>query len=402
MRTADLFIANAHPYDATTGARGPATSLLIRDGIIAERGEDLTCPDGVPTLDAAGATMLPGLIDAHFHAYAVGMDELFIHATPLSYVAIKATHRLARALRRGFTTIRDVAGGDTGLANAAREGLFEGPDYFFTGPALSQTAGHGDPRRPELALDPGYRHLSQVVDGVDAVRAAARERFLRGAHAIKIMTGGGVISSVDRIEYRQYSDGEIAAIVDEASRRDSYVCAHAYTAECVQMAVRNGVRSIEHGNLIDAETARMMADAGAFLVPTLAAYAAMERRGAEVGLSEFGLEKNRVVLAKGREAVRLAVDAGVRVGFGTDLMGDLEDAQLDGLRLQADAMGLASTVRAATETNAALLQLDDRGRLEPGLVGDVLLLPGDLTEQPELLWDPAVDRTVIIRGRTVD
>ena len=401
MRTADLFLTGARPYDVETGAAGHAVDVLVEGGTITEIGPDLARPDGVPVLDAAGATVLPGLIDAHFHAYAMAMDELIINATPLSLVAINATRRLSQALARGFTTVRDVAGGDIGLAGAADRGLFASPDYFFTGPALSQTAGHGDDRRPDLDLCAGHSHMCEVVDGVDAVRAAARRRFLTGAHAIKVMTGGGVISAVDRIEYRQYSHAEIAAVCEEAANRDSYVCAHAYTPASVALAVKAGVTSVEHGNLIDRATAELIADREAYLVPTLACYSAMDRRGAEVGLSEFGMDKNRMVLERGQDAVRLALEAGVRVGFGTDLMGDLHTEQLDGLRLQVEAVGLAETIRSATAVNAELMGLSDRGALAPGYLADLLLLPGDVTERPDLLWDAAASRTVIQRGRVV-
>ena len=148
-------------------------------------------------------------------------------------------------------------------------------------------------------------------------------------------------------------------------------------------------------------TAELIADREAYLVPTLACYAAMDRRGAEVGLSEFGMDKNRMVLERGQDAVRLALEAGVRVGFGTDLMGDLHTEQLDGLRLQVEAVGLAETIRSATAVNAELMGLSDRGALAPGCLADLLVLPGDLAERPDLLWDAAAARTVIQRGRVV-
>ena len=194
-----------------------------------------------------------------------------------------------------------------------------------------------------------------MVDGVDPLRRAVRERFRRGAHAIKIMTSGGVMSLADPIRIPQYSAEEIRAVTDEAARRGSYVAAHAYSPEAIRHSIDNGVRSIEHGNLLDAETAAAMAAAGAFLVPTLAAYDAMERRG-ERDRHGGGVPAEEPRGARLRaQAVELARAAGVRVGFGTDLMGVLEDEQLNGLRLQAEVDGIWTALRSATSVNAELI-----------------------------------------------
>jgi imidazolonepropionase-like amidohydrolase len=239
-------------------------------------------------------------------------------------------------------------------------------------------------------------HMTEVVDGVDAVRKAVRDRFRRGAHAIKIMTSGGVMSLSDPIRIPQYSAEEVRVATDEAARRGSYVAAHAYSAEAIRHSVSNGVRSIEHGNLMDAETAALMAEHGAFLVPTLATYDAMSRRGKEVGLSPVSAAKNLEVLDAGASAVRLARAAGVRVGFGTDLMGELEDEQLNGLRLQAEVDGLLDALRAATSVNADLLGRPDLGRVQVGSVADLVILPGDPFTTPSLLWGD--ERTVVQAG----
>ena len=156
---------------------------------------------------------------------------------------------------------------------------------------------------------------------MDPLLRAVRERFRTGAHAIKIMTSGGVVSLTDPIRIPQYSADEIRAVTAEAARRGSYVVAHAYSPEAIRHSIDNGVRSIEHGNLLDAATTAAMAEAGAFLVPTLATYDAMERRGADVGMAPVSRQKNREVLEAGQTAVELARAAGVRIGFGTDLMG---------------------------------------------------------------------------------
>ena len=352
-------------------------------------------------LDATGGWLVPGLIDAHFHAYATSMDGLENERGPLSYAAINGARRLSRALQRGFTTVRDVAGGDIGLAQAIDAELFPAPRYHFTGPALSQTGGHGDPRSAHVDVCFSHGHMCEVVDGVDNLRVAVRERLRTGAHAIKVMASGGVFSLTDPIRVPQYSADELRAVVDEATRRGSYVCAHAYSSEAVQHAVGTGVRSIEHGNLIDAATASMMADAGAFLVPTLAAYDAMDRRGAEIGLNAVSLEKNTEVLTKGQNAVRLAHEAGVRVGFGTDLMGDLEDDQLAGIRLQVEASSAAQTLRSMTAVNAELIGDEALGHLGAGAYGDAVLLASDPLADPSALWRQDARTAVIHAGAVV-
>jgi imidazolonepropionase-like amidohydrolase len=395
-----LAITNARVFDGVGADLRAASVHLAGDRILrlADAGEH----DGAArVLDARERTLTPGFIDAHCHAYGIGLDMARTEATPLSYVALKARSRLERALRRGFTTIRDVAGGDPGLAAALDEGLVDGPRYLYTGPALSQTGGHADARPADSDALACCGHTAEVVDGVDAVRAAVRDRFRRGAHAIKVMTSGGVISPTDPLRVPQYSAEEVAAACDEAARRGSYVAAHAYSPEAIAHSIVNGVRSIEHGNLLDEATATLMADHDAYLVPTLVTYDAMARRADEVGLSAIGRAKNEEVLHAGRHAIELARRAGVRIGFGTDLMGDLEDDQLLGFRLQMDADGVLDTLRAATSVNAALLQRNDLGTIEPGAAADLVLLDGDPFEDPSVVWDEQRPRTVVRAGHVV-
>ncbi|GAA4164922.1 amidohydrolase family protein [Phytohabitans flavus] len=390
-----LSIVNAAVFDGISDelTDGP---LYIVDGRIESVGGTPRPADRV--LDARGGTVLPGLIDAHFHAYGIDLDMLALESRPLSYVALAAARRLSAALTRGFTTVRDPAGGDAGLARAIAEGLLPSPRYLWTGAALSQTGGHGDPRAADSDVCGCATHATEVVDGVDPLRQAVRDRFRRGAHAIKIMASGGVVSLTDPIRIPQYSPEEVRTVCDEATRRGSYVAAHAYSPEAIRHAIDNGVRSVEHGNLLDADTAKAMADAGAYLVPTLAAYDAMDRRGADIGMPAVSRQKNREVLDAGRTAVELARAAGVRVGFGTDLMGVLEDEQLNGLRLQVEVDGPVTALRSATSVNADLLGRPDLGRVRAGCVADLLILDGDPLREPSLLWAGPERRTVVQAG----
>jgi imidazolonepropionase-like amidohydrolase len=392
-----LSVVNGLVFDGVSPELTEAAVHVV-DGRIVEVGEAQPA-DAV--IDARGRTVLPGLVDAHCHAYGIDLDMLALESRPLSYVALRAAQRLGRALRRGFTTVRDPAGGDAGLARAIAEELLAAPRYLFTGPGLSQTGGHGDMRAADSDVCGCHTHATEVVDGVDALRRAVRERLRGGAHAIKIMASGGVVSPTDPIRVPQYSPEEIQVVVAEATRRGSYVAAHAYSPEAIRHAVGNGVRSVEHGNLLDAPTAAFMAQHGAYLVPTLAAYDAMERRGAELGMPQVSRDKNREVLDAGRAAVELARAAGVPVGFGTDLMGVLEDEQLHGLRLQVEVDGAFLALCSATSVNARLLGRDDLGRVAPGAVGDLLILEGNVLEAPSSLWDESCERVVVQAGRVV-
>ncbi|WP_291279882.1 amidohydrolase family protein [Galactobacter sp.] len=394
--TGSLVLTNAQVWD------GKQQGFSQRDVII-EDGFVVDSPRGTPDniVDAADSWVIPGLIDAHFHAYATSMDGLEIERGPLSFAAINGSVRLAKALNRGFTTVRDVAGGDIGLQRAVDAGIFASPRYLFTGSALSQTGGHGDPRSAHVDICFSHGHMCEVVDGVDNLRVAVRERLRTGAHAIKVMTSGGVFSLTDPLAIPQYSDEELRAVTDEATRRGSYVTAHSYSVEAVRHSIENGVRCIEHGNLIDAATAERMSELRSVLVPTLSAYDAMNRRGADLGLNQTSLTKNLEVLSHGQEAIQMALAAGVRIGFGTDLMGDLEDDQLRGVELQVEAIGAADTLHAMTVGNAQVLRDPRLGTLSVGGVGDAVVLKGNPLEEPSVLWDEASHTQVIQRGRVV-
>lgn len=391
----DLTLVDGRFLDPETG-RVIEGDLVIKDGTVIEIGIDVARVGR--QVDLGGRTVIPGLIDAHLHAYASEIGGIEVEVRPLSYVALKAVHRLGDALQRGFTTVRDVAGGDSGLAAAIAEGLFASPRYLYTGPALSQTGGHGDPRPVGLDVCYSRGHSTELVDGVDDLRRAVRRRFHDGAHAIKVMASGGVVSPADPLRNPQYSAEEIGAVTDEARRRGSYVAAHAYSPEAIRHAVENGVRSIEHGNLLDTETAALMAAHDAYLVPTLAAYDATDRRGDEVGLEPFAKTKNDEVLAAGKTAVVLARRAGVRIGFGSDLMGDLADDQLCGIRLQLEVEEPLDVLRSLTCVNADLLRRPDLGRLQVGTAGDLVALDADPLDDPAALWDAGRERQVVIGG----
>jgi imidazolonepropionase-like amidohydrolase len=326
---------------------------------------------------------MPGLIDVHIHLVLTEVNLQALADIPLTLLAAKGSVAMRAMLERGFTTLRDTGGADWGIKAAVEQGLFVGPRLFIAGQPLSQTGGHGDFRKRTqsqtfCACCSGLTWASRVADGVPEVIKAARDELRKGADHIKLMVSGGVASQLDPLESLQYRVDEIEAAVEEATRWGTYVCAHAYSPEAIARAVRAGVRTIEHGNLIDVPTAALMAEQGAFLVPTLVAYDALRRRGRDYGLSAYSLAKNDVVLAAGLRSLEIARDAGVRIGFGSDLLGQLQNDHCGEFVLRAEAMSAPEVIRSATVVNAEIVrQAGKLGELVPGAFADLLVVDGD-------------------------
>ena len=278
--------------------------------------------------------------------------------------------------------MRDAGGADLGLALAVERGLIAGPRILFAGRGLSQTGGHGDMRK-QTRFEPcgcaGYHGpLTQVADGVDAVRQVVREELRKGAHQIKMMVSGGVLSPTDPIWMDQYSDEEIRVGVEEAATRRTYVMAHAHTASAVRRCAELGVRSIEHGTLIDAEAAEAAAAAGAFVVPTLVTLFAMIESGDQFGLPKIFAEKLQGLGEDGLRSLDICRTAGVPMGFGTDLVGPLHDRQSQEFLIRGQVLAPVEVLRSATSINAALMQRSgELGTIAPGAVADILVVDGD-------------------------
>lgn len=396
-------VENANVVDVDSGTILADRHLVLEEGLIRDIVE---CP--VPGLaearriDTAGGFVIPGLIDAHVHvtAYTANLGEL-PKQSPL-YVAAQATRVLGAMLGRGFTTVRDVGGGEFGLARAIEEGLIQGPRLLYGGKALSPTGGHGDHRGMGTDReDDAYSlvSLGRRCDGIDEVRRAARDEIRRGAHHIKIMANGGISSPTDRISSDQFSEAEIAAIVDEAEMANLYVVSHTYTARSVARAVRNGVRSIEHGNLLDEETAALMKKRGAFLTPTLSILRAIADVGAQSGFPTDRIAKTNHVLESGIRAVELAHRTSIPMAYGTDLIGPMQERQLDEFRLRAPVVPPLDMLRAATSTAAELVRLDGEiGRVRQGFRADLNVLDANPLEKGVLENFARHHRAVIKAG----
>ncbi|ETS80848.1 hypothetical protein PFICI_08377 [Pestalotiopsis fici W106-1] len=365
-------------------------------------------------IDCTGLYLCPGLIDAHVHLAAVpgspsldgsmGDDAAVSHFRQ-PFVALQS-------LRRGFTTLRDCGGATLALKEAIADDVFPGPRLFIANRALSQTGGHGDRRGPHdhtgslccggQQADGG---LSVVVDGVDECIRAAREQLRTGADFIKIMVGGGVASPSDKLSNTQFTSAEIAAIVEVAESYGTFVTAHAYTPRAIRHAVANGVKGIEHGNLIDEETARLMAERGAWLTPTLVTYEAMAKTEKYKGfLPPENAAKNKEVLEKGLRSLEIAQAAGVRMCYGSDLLGPLTAEQSGEFAIRQRALDNADVLRAATVNPAQMLgQEAFLGQIKEGFAADLVILNHNPLQNVSILGNPEKSLVSVIKdGRVWD
>ncbi|MGW5162770.1 amidohydrolase family protein [Nonomuraea wenchangensis] len=387
-----LLLRNVRVLDVETGEYAEG-DLRCADGRVAETGTGLRAPDGTRVIDGAGAYVVPGLIDAHVHVTALTADLGALPAMSPSYVTAHAARIMGETLGRGFTTVRDNSGADFGLADAQAEGLIRGPRLLFCGKALSQTGGHADFRgRGEHLTDdhPCCAGVGRIADGVAAVRAAARDELRKGASHVKVMASGGVASPTDRIDSTQYSMEELRAIVEEAEAANRYVAAHAYTARAVNRALEAGVRSIEHGNLIDDRSVELFLEREAFLVPTLVTYWALKEEGRAFGLSATSWHKVDAVLEAGLTALERTARGGVKLVYGTDLLGGMQRHQSHEFRLRREVQSPLDVLRAATTGAAELVGMaGEIGTLAVGAHADLLVLDADPLEDVGVLAEPA-------------
>jgi imidazolonepropionase-like amidohydrolase len=341
-------------------------------------------------IDCRGKTLMPGMIDCHVHVYLETV-KLQLPDPPITYRAQYARNFLAHILASGFTTVRDVAGGDHGMAMALRDGFLEGPRFYYGGLCLTQTGGHGDLRPASQATDfcacGAERNVLAVhADGVDECIKAAREELRKGASHIKIMASGGVLSPTDPLDRCQYSEAEIRAIVDECTRHGAYVCAHCHPAEAIRRCVDYGVRSIEHGTLIDEDTAAHVAKQGAFIVPTLSVLFALMEDGTQMGMPEVSRQKLHRVHEHALKGLEIMRRAGVKMGFGTDLLGEQHTRRGTEFSIRRRVLSPAEILMSATAVNADILQMKGRlGVIQPGALADLLLVDGNPLKDIEIL-----------------
>ena len=399
-----IVLQNAALLDGTVAELREGMHVLVEDDCIREISDVPITASGARTIDLNGKTLMPGLIDAHVHLMATTINRTQLMNEPMSLAVSRARHLAEATLQRGFTSVRDAGGADWGLAAAIDADLIAGPRVFFSGRALSQTGGHGDSRPRTWEADTCICQMRGapspvIADGVPEVQKAARQELRRGATQIKIMGSGGVASPHDPVWNLQYSEDEIRAIVWEATSWGTYVMAHVYTAAAIARCVRYGVRSIEHGNLIDQDTSDLMAREDAFLVPTLVTYDALHREGKQWGFPQVSIDKIKDVRESGLQALDMARAADVKIGYGTDLLGETQHYQSLEFSIRAQVMSPFEIIRSATTINAELLnRTGELGVIAPGALADLLVVNGNPLNDLTLLQEQGKHLSLIMKG----
>ncbi len=396
-----LIFTDTTVFDGCDSKLQHKLNISITNGLIdIVRPSPIPVQDGEVRIDLKGKTLMPGLIDAHFHCNSPSFNIASVDKMHSSYLAQFARHYLEDCLLRGFTTVRDAGGADRGLVQGIASGLIKGPRVLISGKALSQTGGHGDMRSGDERQLYGcaYRgSLSVVVDGAEQMRKAVREQLRQGAHQIKIFASGGVLSPTDPIWMNQFCDDEIRAAVEEATTRRTYVMAHAHTAEAVYRCAKNGVRSIEHGTMADQKTAEFVAEKGAFVVPTLTVIDGL--LNGPVELAKTARDKLKAVAEQAFKAVEYCQKAGVKLGLGTDLFGELHGMEAQELVLRGRISGAVEALRSATSVNADLINMKDQlGVIKTGAIADLIVVDGDPITDINLLTKPTEKMPLIMKA----
>jgi len=406
-----ICITNARIFDGKNEKLAEGMSVLIEDNKIAKIAKSITVPAGATVIDAKGRTMTPGLIDMHVHlTWNMGPAEMF--AAPLDYIAATALAEANATLMRGYTSVRDISGKVFGIRMAIDKGLFVGPRIWACGQGMTMTAGHGDMRTTgtfprqmggPAEVDVERMGLSIHADGVPEVLNASRMQFRQGANFLKMYTGGAVSGLYDPLDIVEYSFDEINAAADEAKRWNSYLAIHAYTDQAIQLSLNAGAMSIEHATLITDETAKMIAEKGAFLSTQTGVY-----------LGEPPADWNDDQKAKqlaARDGLKtlfeLAKKYKLKIAVGTDIVGPpvLKKEQAKELSNRLPWFTPAEILKQATANNAELLSWSGPrnpypgklGVIEEGALADILLVDGNPLENLHLFDDPDKNLALIMK-----
>ncbi|MBV9517297.1 MAG: amidohydrolase family protein, partial [Hyphomicrobiales bacterium] len=358
---------------------------------------------GARRIDLKGKTLMPGLIDCHVHVIAALLDLGRNANLPDALVAFHAARIMNEMLHRGFTTVRDLGGATHALVEAIEQKLIPGPRLIICGKALSQTGGHTDFRGRYDNRDPDYQTrrlgaMGRVVDGVEACRHAARDEIRQGAQFVKVMANGGVASPTDPIAFLGFSRDELLAIVEEAHSAQTYVAAHLYTDEAIARAVQCGVRSVEHANLIEPLTAQMMKKQGAIACPTLIAYEALKSEGEKLGLPLTSVRKIDDVRLRSPRSLEVMQVAGVKMAYGTDLLGALHRHQSEEFVIRGRILPAIEVIRAATVNAAELIGMTGQiGTIAKGAHADLIVVDGDPLRELSLLTEQGRHMPIIMK-----
>ena len=404
-------IENTSLIDVVEGSTKSGAYIFIEQGKISKiefsKGQSIDVDgDEYQIIDGTGKFVTPGLIDNHVHMASVTgeLDLGKLMTMPKSVALLRVRYTMEASLARGFTTVRDCGGIEGFFKTAVNDGSIVGPRLITCGHAISQTGGHGDLRPgslPASAFESCSCHYGQVgviADGVGECYRAAREEFRRGADFIKMMAGGGVASPTDKITNLQFCHDEIKALVEVAGTYHTYVTAHAYTPEAIQTCIKIGVKGIEHGNLLDEETAELMAELGCYLTPTLVTYKIMASDQFGNFLGPVNKQKNAEVLNQGIEALRIAQNKGVKICYGSDLLGPLAGYQTQEFFIRGKVQTAQEVLLSATVTPAEMNGLSDKlGQIKPGFIADLLMMNSNPLEDIAVLDEPETNLVLVMK-----
>jgi imidazolonepropionase-like amidohydrolase len=407
-----IVFTNFMLFDGRSGAlRGGLRLLVEGDRIKAITSGDAGAPEGARVIDCGGRTIMPGLIDAHWHTIFAALPVSSLFSADVGYIFLAASAEAERTLMRGFTTVRDLGGPSFALKQAIDDGLVQGPRIYPCGAMITTTGGHGDmrplsdiPRSPGGALSAMERTGSaNIADSADEVRLRVREQLLQGASQIKLVGGGGVSSPRTTLDMLTFSAAEMRAGVEAAADRNTYVAVHAYPPAAIQRALAVGVQCIEHGHLMDEATAKLMADKGVWL--STQPFLSEEDTGALAGQSRINASQ---VFAGTNTLYPLAKEYKIKTAFGSDLLfsGRLAAGQGRMLTHLTRWFDNADILRMATATNGEMLALSGPrnpypgklGVVEEGALADLLVVNGDPIADIALLATPETSLAMILKG----
>ncbi len=412
---ARILFQNVRIFDGVSAELSPASHVLVKGNLIEKVSRDALSAPGARVVDGGGRTLMPGLIDMHWHSMFVGVPLAVALTQDAAYLNIVAGVEARKALMRGFTTVRDLGGSAFSLKQAVDQGVIPGPRIYPSGAMITVTSGHGDFRSmadlPRTLGAPGSRHDvagdSTIADSPDEVRLRTREQLMQGATQIKLTGGGGVSSPHSPLDVVTFTDAELRAAVDAATDWGTYVAVHAYTPTAIQRAVKAGVLSIEHGSLMDDDTAQAMAKAGVWLStqPFPDELANAFPRGSDQWL------KAQEVFAGTDRTYQLAIKHKLKTAFGTDILFSSRLAEQQGMILASLTRWYtpAQALIMATGTNAQLLKLSgkrnpyrgDLGVVREGALADLILVDGDPLQDIKLIGDPDRNFLVIMKDGVI-
>jgi len=413
-----ILITNVKVWDGTS-EKLINSDVLVEGNLIKQVRKDISAPGDATIIDGGGKTLIPGLIDAHWHLSIIDAPHKLSNDVDWMWWGAVAGNNAKDVLMRGFTTVRDAGGPANGLATAIDQGKIPGPRVYPSGPFISQTSGHGDFRNysqthPNMTDDKRFtdKYFTFLSDGPDEVTRSTREALRLGATQIKLMAGGGTASPYDPLHTVQFSPEELKAAVNAAADWGTYIMVHAYNDASVLRCVEAGVKSIEHGVLLNEEVIEIIAEKKVWVVPTIAIVTNNTYESILEFLGPAVAEKFKVLNSGTLKMMRLLKKHNVKVGFGTDFFGPMEIQIKQSLEFGARLVEWNSReiLMQATSINAEILKMSGElnpykdgklGVIENGAYADLLIVDGNPLEDIRVLENPDKNLKIIMKDGVI-